>query len=132
MPRHRGGGDAGCVAKFRLPRLSARLPRQISGLSQRSRNATFSSACGEPPEAFSVRCRRPTKASLRLLFEAMASGTAVLTVEHPTLSEGGGDAAFSLPPPSLEDLVKGLTSLFTDGDLAAASNRRRMAFAKLA
>jgi len=48
------------------------------------------------------------------MLEAMASGTAVLTVDHPTLHEGAGDAVMSMPTPSVEDLVKGLTTLLTD------------------
>ncbi len=51
------------------------------------------------------------------MFEAMASGTAVLTVDHPTLVEGGADAVLSMPTPSVEDLADGLTRLLTDGDL---------------
>ena len=51
------------------------------------------------------------------MFEAMASGTAVLTVEHRTLAEGGGDAVFCLPTPSVDDLVAGLTTLLTDHSL---------------
>jgi len=51
------------------------------------------------------------------MFEAMASGTAVLTVEHPTLREGGGNAAFSVPTASVEDLVKGLACLLSDASV---------------
>ena len=48
------------------------------------------------------------------MFEAMASGTAVLTVEHPTLAEGGGDAVLALPTPSVDDLARGLERLLLD------------------
>lgn len=51
------------------------------------------------------------------MFEAMASGTAVLTVEHPTLCEGGGDAVLAMPSPSVDDLSAGLTLLLTNADL---------------
>ena len=64
------------------------------------------------------------------MFEAMASGTAVLTVEHPTLAEGGGDAVFSLPTPSVDDLVEGLTTLLTNHALResfVAKGRERAA-----
>ncbi len=48
------------------------------------------------------------------MFEAMASGTAVLTVEHPTLAEGGGDAVLVAATPSIEDLTRELERLLTD------------------
>ncbi|MDQ6678813.1 MAG: glycosyltransferase family 4 protein [Acidobacteriota bacterium] len=48
------------------------------------------------------------------MFEAMASGTPVLTVEHPTLVEGGADSVLSVPTPSVSDLVSGLSRLLTD------------------
>ncbi len=48
------------------------------------------------------------------ILEAMASGTPVLTVEHPTLQEGAGEAVYAVPTPCVEDLVKGLTCLLTD------------------
>lgn len=48
------------------------------------------------------------------ILEAMASGTPVLTVEHPTLQEGAGEAVLAVPTPCVEDLVKGLTCLLTD------------------
>ena len=51
------------------------------------------------------------------MFEAMASGTAVLTVDHPTLPEGGADAVLSMSTPSVEHLVEGLTKLLTDHNL---------------
>lgn len=51
------------------------------------------------------------------MFEAMASGTAVLTVDHPTLAEGPGDSVLSMPTPSVSDLVRGMTMLLTDAAL---------------
>ena len=56
------------------------------------------------------------------MFEAMASGAAVLTVKHPTLEEGAGDAALAMPTPSVEDLAAGLSALLLD-----ESVRRRYA-----
>lgn len=58
------------------------------------------------------------------MLEAMASGTAVLTVDHPTLREGAGDAVFSMPTPSVDDLVKGLTCLLTDRSLRATYEQK--------
>jgi glycosyltransferase involved in cell wall biosynthesis len=51
------------------------------------------------------------------MFEAMASGTAVLTVDHPALAEGGGDAVFSLKAPGVEDLVRGMGTLLANVEL---------------
>jgi glycosyltransferase involved in cell wall biosynthesis len=48
------------------------------------------------------------------MFEAMASGTAVLTVDHPTLAEGAGDTALAVASPSADDLYHGLRRLVTD------------------
>lgn len=48
------------------------------------------------------------------MFEAMASGAAVLTAKHPTLEEGAGDTALAMPTPSVEDLVSGLSTLLLD------------------
>jgi glycosyltransferase involved in cell wall biosynthesis len=48
------------------------------------------------------------------MFEAMASGTPVLSVDHPTLAEGGGDAVMVLPTPSVDDLYGGLLALLTN------------------
>lgn len=64
------------------------------------------------------------------MFEAMASGTAVLTVEHPTLDEGAGDTVVALPTPSVDELVRGMKLLMDDVDLRsdlAARGRRRAA-----
>ena len=55
-------------------------------------------------------------------FEAMASGTAVLTVEHRSLAEGAGDTAFSVASPSVTDLAEGMRAMLTDESL-----RRRYA-----
>ena len=49
------------------------------------------------------------------MFEAMASGTAVLTVDHPALREGAFEAVLALPSPSVDDLVKGLSTLLGNG-----------------
>jgi glycosyltransferase involved in cell wall biosynthesis len=48
------------------------------------------------------------------MFEAMASGTAVLTVDHPALAEGGADAVLSVRTANVSDLVEGLRALLTD------------------
>jgi glycosyltransferase involved in cell wall biosynthesis len=48
------------------------------------------------------------------MFEAMASGAAVLTVEHPTLAEGAGDTALALPSPEPGVLADGLERLLSD------------------
>ena len=53
----------------------------------------------------------------RTIYEAMASGTPVLTVDHPTLSEGGADAVLSIPTPAVEDLAQGLGALLTNTSL---------------
>jgi len=50
------------------------------------------------------------------MFEAMASRTAVLTVEHPALHEGAAGSVYSLPDPSVPSLVRGLTDLLLDTD----------------
>ncbi len=62
------------------------------------------------------------------MFEAMASGTAVLTVDHPTLAEGAADAAYVVASPSVSDIEAGLTALLTDAVLRsqfAAGGRQR-------
>lgn len=56
------------------------------------------------------------------MFEAMASRTAVLTVEHPALEEGAAGAVYALPDPSVPQLVRGLTDLLLD-----AKARRELA-----
>jgi glycosyltransferase involved in cell wall biosynthesis len=48
------------------------------------------------------------------MFEAMASRTAVLTVEHPALREGAAGAVHVLPDPTVESLERGLTELLLD------------------
>ena len=48
------------------------------------------------------------------MFEAMASGTAVLTVDHPALREGAAEAVLALPSPSVDDLIRGLGTLLGD------------------
>ncbi|MCP9485230.1 MAG: glycosyltransferase family 4 protein [Gaiellaceae bacterium MAG52_C11] len=62
------------------------------------------------------------------MFEAMASGTAVLTVEHPTLEEGAGDTVLALRTPSVVELVDGMRRLLGDDHLReslANQGRRR-------
>lgn len=64
------------------------------------------------------------------MFEAMASGAPVLTVEHPQLSEGGGDAVLAVSTPSVDDLADGLRQMLLDPDLRARyaeAGRRRAA-----
>jgi glycosyltransferase involved in cell wall biosynthesis len=51
------------------------------------------------------------------MFEAMASGTPVLTVPHPTLAEGAGDSAYTVPSPSVPNLEAGLIALLKDAEL---------------
>jgi glycosyltransferase involved in cell wall biosynthesis len=51
------------------------------------------------------------------MFEAMASGTPVLTVQHPTLAEGAGDAVLALASPSPKELCEGMRRLATDTEL---------------
>jgi glycosyltransferase involved in cell wall biosynthesis len=66
------------------------------------------------------------------ILEAMASGTPVLTVPHPQLAEGGGDAAFVAASPAVEDLAPALERLLADPGLRArhaeAGRRRAAAF----
>ncbi len=64
------------------------------------------------------------------MLEAMASGVAVLTVEHPTLAEGGGEAAFAVPSPAVDDLADGLTALLTQPDVRHEYARRGRAAAE--
>ena len=61
------------------------------------------------------------------MFEAMASRTAVLTVEHPALHEGAAGSVYALPDPSVTSLVRGLTDL-----LLNAEHRRDLAAKGLA
>jgi glycosyltransferase involved in cell wall biosynthesis len=51
------------------------------------------------------------------MFEAMASGTPVLTVDHPTVAEGAETTVLAVPSPSVGDLVQGLTAMLTDDGL---------------
>jgi glycosyltransferase involved in cell wall biosynthesis len=48
------------------------------------------------------------------MFEAMASGTPVLTVLHPPLEEGGADSVLAVPSPSVRDIGQGLKTLLDD------------------
>jgi glycosyltransferase involved in cell wall biosynthesis len=50
------------------------------------------------------------------MLEAMASRTAVLTVEHPALHEGPAGSVYALPDPSVPSLVRGLSDLLLDPD----------------
>jgi len=64
------------------------------------------------------------------MFEAMASGAPVLTVQHAALSEGAGDAVMCVPSASFDDLVAGLKKLLSDSTLRAtlaAKGRARAA-----
>ena len=58
------------------------------------------------------------------MFEAMASGTPVLSVDHPTLAEGGGDAVMSVPSPSVEDLSGGLEMLLLNDAMRHALSQK--------
>lgn len=58
------------------------------------------------------------------MFEAMASGAAVVTVDHPTLAEGAGDAALTLPSPSASDLYEGMRQVALDPSLRRELGRR--------
>lgn len=51
------------------------------------------------------------------MFEAMASGAPVLTVDHPTVGEGPGDAVLAIATPSVDDIADGLSRLLTDATL---------------
>lgn len=65
------------------------------------------------------------------MFEAMAAGTPVLTVEHPTLAEGAGDAVLALPTPAVDELVRGMKRLLEDDQLRADLAERGRARARL-
>jgi glycosyltransferase involved in cell wall biosynthesis len=54
------------------------------------------------------------------MFEAMASGTPVLSVDHPTLVEGAGDSVYVVPTPAVEDLATGMAALLADPALRTA------------
>jgi glycosyltransferase involved in cell wall biosynthesis len=66
------------------------------------------------------------------MFEAMASGTPVLTVDHPVLEEGGADSVLTVPTASVPDLVDGLRSILLDQrlreELRARGRARASAF----
>jgi len=51
------------------------------------------------------------------ILEAMASGTAVLAIDHPALVESAGNAVMTMPTPGVDDLVRGMTALLTDTEL---------------
>jgi glycosyltransferase involved in cell wall biosynthesis len=66
------------------------------------------------------------------MFEAMASGTPVRTVEHPALHEGAAGSVFVLPDPAVPSLVQGLATLLLDparrAELASAGRERAAEF----
>lgn len=51
------------------------------------------------------------------IFEAMASRSPVLAVDHPTLVESAGGAVMTVPTPGVDDLVRGITALLTNPEL---------------
>lgn len=51
------------------------------------------------------------------MFEAMASGTPVLTVDHPTIHEGPGSAVLAARSAEVDDLVAGLVQILLDDEL---------------
>jgi len=65
------------------------------------------------------------------MFEAMASGAPVLTVEHPTLAEGAGDAALAVENPSVEALVDGFRRILEDPELRRSLSDRGRERARL-
>lgn len=48
------------------------------------------------------------------VFEAMASGTAVIGVDHPTMTEGAADAALVIGDPSVDELAGAMLTLLGD------------------
>ncbi len=66
------------------------------------------------------------------MLEAMASGTAVLTVEHPTLEEGARGAVLTVPTANVPDLVDGLRKILGNEErrreLAAKGRQAARAF----
>ena len=64
------------------------------------------------------------------MLEAMASRTAVLTVEHPALHEGPAGSVYALPDPSVPSLVQGLTDLLLDADRRQALAEKGLATAQ--
>jgi glycosyltransferase involved in cell wall biosynthesis len=64
------------------------------------------------------------------MFEAMAAGTPVVTVDHPPLDEGGADAVLAVPSPSVADVTEGLRRLLTDEELRKDLSTRGRARAR--
>ncbi|HZR95373.1 MAG TPA: glycosyltransferase family 1 protein [Gaiellaceae bacterium] len=64
------------------------------------------------------------------MFEAMASETAVVTVDHPTVHEGAGDTVVIAPSPSVRDLAEALRRLVDDPALRDDFARRGRAKAR--
>jgi alpha-1,3-rhamnosyl/mannosyltransferase len=58
------------------------------------------------------------------MFEAMASGTPVLAVEHKALQEGGADAVMAMPTASVADLARGLGQMLGDPALREEYRQR--------
>jgi alpha-1,3-rhamnosyl/mannosyltransferase len=63
------------------------------------------------------------------MFEAMASGTPVVTVDHPTIHEIDESAALVLPSPSVADIFDGLELVATDAALRKKLSERGRACA---
>ena len=64
------------------------------------------------------------------MFEAMASGTAVLAVDHPALVEGGADAVMSVLAPTVEELARGMGLLLGDAELRRSYQTKGLARAQ--
>jgi glycosyltransferase involved in cell wall biosynthesis len=64
------------------------------------------------------------------MFEAMACGAPVLTVEHATVAEGAADAVLTVPSPEVDDIAAGLERLLEDRALATDLGRRGRAKAR--
>jgi glycosyltransferase involved in cell wall biosynthesis len=58
------------------------------------------------------------------MFEAMASGTPVLAVEHKALEEGGADAVLAMPTASVSDLSRGLGQMLANPAMRDEYRRR--------
>ena len=58
------------------------------------------------------------------VLEAMAAGTAVLTIDNSSLGEVAGDAALLLPVATVESLAAGMARLLEDDELRHELERR--------
>jgi glycosyltransferase involved in cell wall biosynthesis len=65
------------------------------------------------------------------ILEAMAAGLPVLTSNRGAMKEVAGEAALLVDPESVEDLARGLTRLWSDGDLLISLSRRGRERARL-